>query len=270
VADGADSEDSIFTRLDEDLYQPSEHARGPWDRGALHGGAAAGLIAGVLERLQPGAELATTQLRFEFLRPIPLGPLQLRTGIIRPGRRVQELQALLSAGDELICRASAVRAQPIPDGLPPAEADPGLRRLPGPEQGTRKVFALNEDDRGPSFATTGMEMSWLTDPYQLGPGRVWMRLRLPLLDGARASSLAQLTATADFNNGIGAELPFGRFLFINADLTIQLWTRPRGEWAGLDARTLLYPGAAGSTESVLHDEHGPVGRAFQSLVVQPR
>ena len=62
----------------------------------------------------------------------------------------------------------------------------------------------------------------------------------------------------------------GRFLFINADLTIHLQRQPRGEWIGLDARTLLHGGGMGLAESVLHDVHGAVGRAFQTLVVQPR
>jgi hypothetical protein len=43
-----------------------------------------------------------------------------------------------------------------------------------------------------------------------------------------------------------------------------------GEWIGLDARTLLRGGGMGLAESVLHDVHGPVGRAFQTLVVQQR
>ena len=46
-------------------------------------------------------------------------------------------------------------------------------------------------------------------------------------------------ATADFGNGVSAELPFDDYLFINADLTIHLWRAPRGEWIGLDAQTLL-------------------------------
>ena len=81
---------------------------------------------------------------------------------------------------------------------------------------------------------------------------------------------ACLAATADFGNGVSAELPFERFLFINADLTIHLQRPPLGEWIGLDARTLLHGGGSGLAESVLHDVHGPVGRAFQTLVVQPR
>jgi hypothetical protein len=98
-----------------------------------------------------------------------------------------------------------------------------------------------------------------------------MRLRLPLLAGEEPpTALARLAAAADFGNGVSAALPFDRYLFINADLTIHLHRRPGGEWIGLDARTLLSPGASGLAESVLHDLDGPVGMAFQTLVVEPR
>jgi len=130
-------------------------------------------------------------------------------------------------------------------------------------------FALDDAD-GDSFAASAMEMRWLTDPRALGRGRVWMRLRHPLLAGQELTPLARLAATADFGNGVSATLPFQRFLFINADLTIHLQRPPRGEWIGLDARTLLHGGGTGLAESVLHDVHGPVGRAFQTLVVEPR
>ena len=97
-----------------------------------------------------------------------------------------------------------------------------------------------------------------------------MRLRHPLLAGEELTPLARLAATADFCNGVSAALPFERFLFINADLTIHLQRLPQGEWIGLDARTLLHDGGAALAEGVLHDEHGPLGRAFQTLVVQAR
>jgi hypothetical protein len=97
-----------------------------------------------------------------------------------------------------------------------------------------------------------------------------MRLRRPLIAGQPTSPVARLAAAADFGNGVSATLPFERYLFINADLTIHLQRPPRGEWIGLDARTLVRGGGTGLAESVLHDEQGTVGRAFQTLVVQPR
>ncbi|MCW3069199.1 MAG: hypothetical protein JWL67_1824 [Solirubrobacterales bacterium] len=282
--------DSVFLAQDGE-FMPTEHARGPWDPDALHGGAPAALITAAFERLQPGADLRIARLGFELLRPIPFAPLSLSTSIVRPGRRVQELACELRSGGQLICRASALRVREVPDELPAGAATPialssADRRpdahagahpgagaapagMPGPEAGDPVRFALDGTDR-PSFAASAMEMRWLDDPWAPGPARVWMRLRHPLLPGEPLTALARLAGTADFGNGVSAVLPFERYVFINADLTIHLQRQPQGEWIGLDARTLLHPGGMGLAEAVLHDVQGPVGRAFQTLVVEAR
>jgi Thioesterase-like superfamily len=296
VGDGPVGDGPVATarsrRPGRERFMPTDHARGPWDPRALHGGAPAALITAAFERMQPGAELRIARLGFELLRPIPFAPLTLSTSIVRPGRRVQELAGELHSGEQLICRASALRVQEVPAGLPtaaPAPDDgtngsddrPALERyggpppaaaharMPGPDAGKPVRFSL-DDSPADSFAASAMEMRWLDDPWTLGPARVWMRLRHPLLAGEALTPLARLTATADFGNGVSAALPFDQYLFINADLTIHLHRQPRGEWIGLDARTLLHGGGTGLAESVLHDVDGAVGRAFQTLVVQPR
>jgi len=267
---------------EDERFLATEHARGPWDPQALHGGAPAALIASAFERLEPGAELRVARLVFEFLRPIPRAPLKLSTRIVRPGRRVQELACELSAdtgsgAEEVVCRASALRVREIAPDVPasesaPAGSDahaPAQAPLPGPDAGESVPFSL-DGSRDASFAATTMEMRWLDDPRALGPKRVWMRMRHPLLPDQPLTSLGRLAATADFGNGVGAALPFADFLFINADLSLHLQRPPRGEWIGLAARTLLQSGGTGLAESVLHDVHGPVGRAFQTLVVERR
>lgn len=278
---GADAE-SIFLGDDRRVLA-TVHARGPWDPGALHGGAPAALIASTFERMQPGAELSIARLSVQFLRPIPTTPLELSTTVVRPGRRVQELAGELRVAPsapggepgELVCRASALRVLPVPSELPETALTPELdgdgpeHPMGSPEEATPLRFALDDVDE-PSFASSAMEMRSLGDPRELGPGRVWMRLRYPLLPRWELTPLARLLATADFGNGISASLPFERYLFINADLTVQLQRQPRGEWIGLDARTLLHEGGTGLAESVLYDIHGPVGRAFQTLVVHAR
>jgi hypothetical protein len=268
----APARSSATTRLQpgQERYMPTEHARGPWDPRALHGGAPAALMTAAFERTEPGSELPIARLGFELLRPVPFAPLELSIRIVRAGRRVQELAGELRCGEDLICRANALRVKEVPADLPvepPAASVDG--QMPGPEDGKAVRFALDDPDRA-SFAASGMEMRWLDDPRALGPARVWMRLRHTLVPGEPFTPLARLAATADFGNGVSAALPFDRFLFINAELTIHLQRQPRGEWIGLDARTLLHGGGTGLAESVLHDVHGAVGRAFQTLVVEPR
>jgi hypothetical protein len=279
--------DSIFL-AEGDLLVPTEHASGPWDPRALHGGAPAALIAAAFERMQPGADLPMARLRFEFLRPIPMAPLRLSTRVTRPGRRVQALAAEIEAGGEVVCRASALRILPAPDELPEPVGErlraAAPERIAPPDDGDAVVFALDDTDRR-SFAASAMEMRFLAGHplvgelpehdtqsrhQPTGAATVWMRLRHPLLPGEPLTPLTRLVASADFGNGVAAAVPFDRYLFINADLSIALDRRPAGEWIALDARTLLHPGGIGWAQSVLHDEQGPVGRASQALVVQPR
>ncbi|HXC45491.1 MAG TPA: thioesterase family protein [Solirubrobacteraceae bacterium] len=279
--------ESIFVG-DGDLFTPTEHARGPWDPRALHGGAPAALIASAFERMQPGAELPFARLSFEFLRPVPMAPLRLSTRISRPGRRVQALAAELSADGMTVCRASALRLVPVPEQLPELALARAQDALPAaiapPESGHYVLFALDDMERQ-SFAASAMEMRFLSGHplagelpeldttsahVPSGAATVWMRLRHPLLPDEQLTPLARVAATADFGNGVAAAVPFEEYLFINADLTISLDRRPAGEWVALDACTLLHPGGIGWAESVLHDERGPLGRATQALVVQRR
>ena len=201
-----------------------------------------------------------------------MAPLTLATSIVRPGRRVQELAAELSAGGETIARAAALRVQAVPEEAAIAAvavAEQFGAAMPPPEQSEPLDFSLDGSSEA-SFAGTAMEMRAVDGVSTLGPGRVWMRLRHPLLAGQPLTALARLLATADFGNGISAALPFERFVFINADLSVHLLRRPQGEWIGLDAHTRLPAGGCAVAESVLHDENGPLGRAFQTLVVQAR
>lgn len=257
---------SVFVEVGG-MIVPTEDAIGPWDSGALHGGAPAALITSTFERMRAESEMKIGRLSFQFLRPVPFSPMRLTCEIVRPGRRVEELAAeLTDAEGRLICRAKALRLQRVPSDI---EEKPSGDSMRGPESGKAVRFALYDVEKR-SFASSAMEMRWITDPWSLGAGQVWMRMRLPVLPGQSLSPLTLLAATSDFGNGVSSELRFDRYIFINADLTIHLQREPKGEWIGLDARTLLHPGGTGLSESVLHDLDGPIGRAFQTLVVQSR
>ncbi len=280
--------DTIFLTQGNHVFTPTEQARGPWDPRALHGGAPAALITAAFERMEPGTELPFARLSFEFLRPIPMAPLRLTTRMSRPGRRVQALEAELSVEGLTVCRATALRLVGAPDGLPELALEQVRAASPTaiapPQQGQHVHFGLDDMERK-SFAASAMEMRFLrgqplsgelpeqdtsSNHVPSGAATVWMRLRHPLLPDEPLTPLARVAASADFGNGVATVLPFDRFLFINADLTISLDRRPHGEWVALDARTLLYPNGIGWAESILHDERGPLGRATQALVVQPR
>ena len=105
-----------------------------------------------------------------------------------------------------------------------------------------------------------------------GPALAWMRLTTPLFPGVDPSPLVRVAAAADFGNGISRILPFGRYLFLNPDLTIHLYRLPVDEWVCLDAVTRLDAtgdgGSVGLAESTLYDRRGRIGRSLQSLLVE--
>src|SRR2546429_9162060 len=98
------SNGAVFIQ-DGELVRATELARGPWDPGAQHGGAAAAILGRAIERFQPELGLTVTRITFELLRPVPLAPLTVTTAMTRPGKRVQLVTASLLADEGEFGRA---------------------------------------------------------------------------------------------------------------------------------------------------------------------
>src|SRR5258708_37738317 len=84
--------ESIFLSEGEH-FVPTEQARGPWDPGALHGGALAALIAPTFEQHDPVPGTQVARMGFVLLRPIPYAPLTVAVRTCRPRRRMQSCAA---------------------------------------------------------------------------------------------------------------------------------------------------------------------------------
>jgi Thioesterase-like superfamily len=255
------AERSVFTIADGRIVA-NGLARGPWDPDAQHGGAPAALLTREFEHaVSPDDGLVFARLTYELLRPVPLGPLDVRAELVRPGKRVQLLDGSITTPDGVeVVRARAVRVRA-------ADVDGGAVEAPpaGPSQGHPNDFRRDELER---FPTDAMEIVFVKGSfYELGPSTAWFRLRAPIVAGETPSGLQRLAAAADFPNGIATEVPWGEYVFINPDLTIYVVREPVGEWICLDAHMTVADGGIGFSEAVLYDERGRVGRSLQSLYV---
>src|SRR6201994_5078122 len=74
--------------------------RGPWDPGAQHAGPPAALLGRAFEELPEAEDFQVCRVTFEILRSIPIGPVEVEARIVRPGRRVQMVEAELRGGGE--------------------------------------------------------------------------------------------------------------------------------------------------------------------------
>jgi hypothetical protein len=260
------SDEPLFTPRGAD-FVPTEHTRGPWDPRHQHGGAVAALVARAVERTA-GPDFAVTRLTVELMRPVPIDTLAVDISVPRPGRRVVGVGVSVSAGDlEVeVVRAHAVAIRRLE--LPTGEGHSSFLE-PGPEAGDETSFVFDDDE--PAFHRTGMEVRLVGgSAHQPGPARAWFRLRRPVVGDEEPTGVQRVAAAADFGNGVSWVLPPDRWFFLNPDLTLHLARPPHGEWVGLDALTLPSDLGMAMAESAVYDDHGRLGRAAQSLLLQPR
>jgi hypothetical protein len=72
----------------------------------------------------------------------------------------------------------------------------------------------------------------------------------------------------DTANGVSVRARPLEVLFPNTDLTVHLFRQPVGDWLGLETEVSFGARGLGLTSSVLHDQHGPIGRSAQTLTVR--
>lgn len=252
---------------DGDTYMPTEYARSPWGPDSLHGGPPAALMARAVEGHEVDQPMLLARITVEIVRPVPMEPLQLTTRTVRPGKKVQLIECVLSTAEREVCRAVGLRIRsadvPMPDEVDRWEA--ATPPLIDPHPSTFPKWGWR------AFHDEGVEMRWVAGRFDTpGPATVWIRLRGALVGDEPVSGVQRVVAAADFGNGMSRVLPMDRYLFINPDLTVYVHREPVGEWVCLDCRTLHGRTGVGLAESALFDTAGRVGRGVQSLLLDHR
>lgn len=259
--------DAFYKRVDDGRYVATELTRGPWDPGAQHAGPPSALLGREIERLESSDGFQVGRVVFEILRPVPIGAVQVETRVLRPGKKVQLVEASLAGEAGELMRATAwllrVSELELPEGVPGEDAAPQ-----GPEEGWTPEFFPTGQEVG---YHTAMEWKAVAGAFlEPGPATVWMRMRQALVEGEEPTALQRALVAADVGNGISAVLDWREYVFINVDLTVHFERMPAGEWVCVDAVTRPQPSGIGTAESVLSDTSGRIGRAAQSLLIAQR
>ena len=252
--------EAVFERVG-DAFQPQPVSRSGWGDEMLHGGPVAALFAHQMEQVPTPVPMQVTRLTVDMFRPVPTNPLTVATKVSREGRRIQTLEASMTADGVEVARATMLRIRSddlvVPD-------HPTRDSLPEPDG--LPIYRMREHNEGDWFHTRGVEMRLVSGAVvEPGPATVWMRLTVPIVAGEESSAVQRAVAVADFPNGISRVLPPG-WLYINPDLTINFARPPQGEWIALRARTDI-TGGVGLAQAELFDSAGAFGHSLQSLLV---
>ncbi|UQU61342.1 thioesterase family protein [Couchioplanes caeruleus] len=255
---------SYFARVGAGRFLAGELTGGAWATDEQHIAPMTGLIAHEAERhaaRRGPDDMVITRISMDILGVLKLAEFDVDVTVVRPGRTIELLEAVVTARGRAAVRARIWRmagqdttavagghdeALPHPDGLAP--------------------YPLS--DVWPGGFISSVDVRPVGEPRP-GRARVWITSATPLVAGEQASPLADYVKLIDTANGIAVRESPKQWMFPNLDLTIHLHRQPAGRWVGLDTAVTFGATGVGLTSTVLHDESGPVGRAEQILTVRP-
>lgn len=256
-------DESFFEPIDAGRWRATRHTIGPWDARFQHGGPPSALLGRAIERAEPREDMIVARLTVEILGPIPVGELAVEAHVVRPGRGVELVEAVLSAGGRDVARAQAWRVLRTTSAAIPPRCAPA----PPLPAAAAHIGTGGWVDGYLSAVEWRFARGHFTQP---GPAAAWTRLLVSLVPDEEPTPLQRVLAVADSGNGISSELDLTKWHFINPELTVHVHREAVGTWICLDASTTISPGGAGLATSVLSDLDGPVGVSAQALLVAPR
>jgi len=246
---------------------PTELARGPWRRDALHGGAVAALLASALDL--PGR--TPVRVTFDLLASVPMAPLRLLVSPAEGGQRVARQTVTLLAGDVEVARAQALAIRHVDLDLPatlrPPDPFAGVA-VPDLTRTRPKVRDLVGWTCFDSDAISARTLPVELPDYAMG---IYVKLLVPVVAGEPTPSISRAAAAADYaSSSLAGRMHFDSWSFMNADLTLHLSRVPADEWIGLAGTAVIDPNGSGLSVAQLFDPRGRLGQSIQSLVVESR
>jgi acyl-coenzyme A thioesterase PaaI-like protein len=247
---------------DKDTFVPNEIAQGGWGP-TLGGQVVGGLLARTVELKVDDPDLVPARLTVDILRRVATEPVQVSAEVVRVGRRMQALDAVMTQHDEIVARAGVLflrrSDQPAempwttPVQMPPLPAEPA-------------VF----DDSIPMFikpygrTEPGPGMVWQHD----GPRYAWVREIRDLVDGETMSPFVRAAMAVDVTASMSNFTTSG-LGFINADFTLTLCRLPIGPYIGLASLTHASAGGIATGTAAVYDAHGPIGAGVTTSAANP-
>ncbi|WP_106848013.1 thioesterase family protein [Blastococcus sp. Marseille-P5729] len=255
---------AYFTSVGAGRYRASEHTSGAWDPREQHISPALGLMIHEVERdrdRRRDDQLMISRLSYDILGTVPVGEVTIEVRVIRAGRTIELVEAVLSheGRSAVLLRAWLLQRQDTArvEGTP-------LPRIPDRHQ--LQPWSPTEVWPGGFIASADAHRQ----QHEPGQAAFWVRPRVELIEGEQVSGIARAAGLIDIANGMTVRQSPQDVAFPNVDLTAHFFAEPRGDWLGFDTAVSFGADGVGLTHSILHDETGPIGSMSQILTVRPK
>ncbi|MDA8278273.1 MAG: thioesterase family protein [Actinomycetota bacterium] len=257
---------SFFSMLDQDHFVANKATIGPWSPNAQHGGPPCALLIDEMMRRSPGDGREVAKISIEFLRPVPLGKVEVKVREVRGGYKVSlvEGELIVDGTASLMARMWWRRGQ--------------LGRSPEVQNESADVLTPVQFHQLPVAPLVEFpyisNIEWRFERggfYEMGDARVHCTPRIPLVFGREASGVSEMLLMLDSANGLSQVLPIGRWTFVPVDMMVSLLSLPTPSVPfTLDAKSEISETGGGITRCTVTQGGRLIARSLQSLFVEPR
>jgi hypothetical protein len=239
------------------VFHPTASALSGWGNGSLNGPALVGLAAHNLE-MQHGADgFLPARLTAELFKAARQAPTEVRTRLVREGRRIRNSECEIRQDGVLVARATMVQyrlSEP-----PPGQGWVDEDSFPSPGRFVGSVYMVGSDDAGWSDSRADHQNTSRKRVYHNTLDVVEGEPPSPFVRsvvGSEATSLVTNLGT----RGIG---------YINGDLTVGLSRLPQSDCIGIQADSHWCSGGIAVGAATLFDDAGPFGTAMVTAIANP-
>ena len=258
---------SFFTRGDGDALVPTELACSLWSEDQVHGVALSGAMARSLEHAVAATgrtDLRAARYTVDLFRAARMQPCDIRTVVVREGRRLCLVDAILEQGGEPVARASGLFL--LPSEPAPGEVwEPDTVFDPPPLE----LAPVSDDPRVPLFSSERIGWSTSFAEHQNGDRKMTWQTGMPVIPDERPSPFVAAASVADAASMVtnwgsnGVE-------HINTDITLTLARPPASLEIGLAAVDRISSDGIAVGTAVVFDRQGRLGAAVVSSLANAK
>jgi len=252
-----------LVEVDGAMIVPTQLCGGPWDVGAQHGSAVAGVLARAVESVETIVPMRPARFTVDLLSRVPLTPMRQEVEVVKMGKQIAVVDARLFSDDRVVARASCLLIRDGAELVFPSDVNvPGEPPAP--------PTSSSSPSPGDLFSFPGFwnAMDYIRSRGEMAggePASAWLRLRCRVAAGEDPTAFQRLAVAADMGSGIAGFLPFDRFRTINADISLHVLRLPTTEWIGLDGNTRIETDGIGQSAAALFDGGGMVAQMQSSI-----
>lgn len=248
---------AYFRNADGAVFHPTEAALSRWGNDSLSGPAVVGLAARTLELGYGEAGLQPTRLTVDLFKAAHRVPTDVRTRLVRDGRRIRNSECDVLQGGAIVARATMVsyrRSAP-----PPGEEWVAPATFTAPAGVTGSAYLIGTDDS--DWSQAGAEHQ------NTARKRVYHRT-VDVVEGEQASAFVRTAVAAEATSLVTNMGTLG-IGYINGDLTVALSRLPAGDYLGVQADSHWCADGVSVGSATLFDDVGPFATAMVTAIANP-